>query len=284
MRWTTLLLVMAFMGIRSAAYGQITLKEKNASLEKVLAAIEKQTQYVFLYDPDDLKMATVTMWVKDATVQATLEKCFKDLPIEFTIVGNNILLKKRAPGNAQHSADIRILGRVVDETGQPLPGVTVFNKRGKKGAETDTSGNYALSGATADVLRYSYVGYKDREITIGSKSSINVTLELNPSSPDQVVVIGYGSSKVKDLTGAISVVDMKNMDEIPFNTVDNALAGKAAGVQITKTDGTPGGMLRVRIRGASSLLAGNDPLYVIDGVPIQVRNNYIAPDFNLASP
>jgi TonB-linked SusC/RagA family outer membrane protein len=97
-------------------------------------------------------------------------------------------------------------------------------------------------------------------------------------------VIGYGSSKMKDLTGAVSLVDVQDMGEVPYNTFDNALAGKAAGVDVIKTDGTPGGMARIRIRGTSSLLGGNDPLYVIDGVPVQIRNNFIDPGFQVASP
>ncbi len=122
------------------------------------------------------------------------------------------------------------------------------------------------------------------EIVVGDQPVVDMTLEVNSASPDEVVVIGYGSSKKKDLTGAVAVVDVQDMGEVPFNTFDNTLAGKAAGVDVTKTDGTPGGMVRIRIRGSSSLLAGNDPLYVIDGVPLQVRSNYIAPGFEVASP
>jgi hypothetical protein len=97
MKWTSLVLVIALVQTGFAGYCQITLKEKNAPLEKVLVAIEKQTKYVFLYDPDELRTVTITIDIKNATLRTTLEKCFKDLPIEFIIIGNNILLK-RTPG------------------------------------------------------------------------------------------------------------------------------------------------------------------------------------------
>jgi TonB-linked SusC/RagA family outer membrane protein len=283
MKWTSLVLVITLVHVGSAGYGQVTLKEKNAPLEKVLAAIEKQTKYVFLYDPDELKMVTVTINVKNATLQETLAKCLKGLGIEFTVVGNNVLVKKKTAGTPKITSDILIHGKVVDSTGQPMPSVTVFNLHEKRGTETDTSGVFTLAGAKGDVFRFSFVGFRVREVIITDQAPINISLEVNPAGPDQVVVVGYGSSKKTDLTGAVAVVDVQDMGEVPYNSVDNALAGKAAGVDVTKTDGTPGGMVRVRIRGTSSLLAGNDPLYVIDGIPVQVRNNFIDPGFTVPS-
>jgi TonB-dependent starch-binding outer membrane protein SusC len=283
MKLTTLLFFTALVLTSSEGWSQITLKEKNAPLEKVLTAIEKQTQYVFLYNPDELKVGLVTIDVKNASLQQTLDAVFKDAPVAFTVIEHNVLLKNKPAANARAITDISIRGKVVDSTGQALPGVTVLDKRKRKATETDSTGAYTLKAAKGDLVRFSSVGYKDREIIIGDESLINVNLEVSPGSPDQVVVIGYGSSKKKDLTGAVSIVDLNDMSQIPYNTFDNALAGKAAGVDVTKTDGTPGGMVRVRIRGSSSLLGGNDPLYVIDGIPIQVRSNFINPGFSVPS-
>lgn len=286
MRLSTLTLIIALAHTSVAGYGQITLKEKNAPLEKILAAIEKQTKYVFLYDPDDVKDLTVTIDVKNATLKETLERCFKGLPIEFTVVGNNVLLKKKGSEiqNKAMTAEVTIQGRIFDENGQPLPGVTILNKKQRIGTLTDTGGAFSLSASKGDLLGFTFVGYKEKEISIGDQHRILLALEPNPSGPDMVVVIGYGSSKRKDLTGAVAIADVKNIDEVPFNTVDNALAGRAAGVEVTKSDGSPGGMSRVRVRGASSLLGGNDPLYVIDGIPLQIRSTFIDPGFNVGSP
>lgn len=286
MRLTTLILIIALGCVCSGGYGQITLKAKKAPLERVLSDIEKQTRYVFLYDPDDLKVGLITVEVKNAGLQETLGKIFKGMPIEWNVVGNNVLLKKKRPEGKGNTlvTDGVISGRVVDAEGRPLQGVTVFNRKKGRGVETDSSGVFSIGAANGEVLGFSCVGYGAKEIDVGEQRYVNIDLELNSSSPEQVLVIGYGSSRKKDLTGAVAVVDVTGMGTVPFNTVDNALAGRVPGVEITKTDGTPGGMVRVRIRGASSLLGGNDPLYVIDGVPVQVRNNFVAPAFRVKSP
>lgn len=258
MRWSLILSVMILTLGRAAAYAQITLQEKNTPFEKVLTDIEKQSRYVFLYDPTALKIPPITISVKNATLEKTLAKLFNTLPIEFTIVDNNVLLKPKPIANTQPTPDAPIHGMVVDSTGEPLQGVTVFNKRERQATSTDSTGAYKLRAAKGDLLRFSFVGYKGRDIIVGDHPLINTTLEVNPSGADQVVVIGYGSSKKKDLTGAVSIVDVQDLGTTPYNTFDNALAGKAAGVEVTKTDGTPGGMVRIRIRGSSSLLGGND--------------------------
>ncbi|WP_431211030.1 SusC/RagA family TonB-linked outer membrane protein [Puia sp. P3] len=165
-----------------------------------------------------------------------------------------------------------------------MEGVTVYSRQEEKATVTDSSGSYSLEAKKGDILTVSFVGYREKQIKVGDLTHTAVALEVNPSNPEQVVVVGYGSSRRKDLTGGVSVVNIKGMDALPFFTVDNALAGQAAGVDVTKTDGTPGGMVRVRIRGASSLLGGNDPLYVVDGIPVQVRNNFIMPGYQIPTP
>jgi TonB-linked SusC/RagA family outer membrane protein len=284
MRISCLLSIIGLLHIASAARGQITLKEKNAPLEKVLSAIEKQTKYVFLYDPGELKIAPITIELKNATLQETLEKCFKDHPIEWSLVGNNVLLKRTLTENKPPQSPLIVHGKVTDETGQPLQAVTIVNTHTKTTTQTDSTGAYTMPGTKGDVLIFTFVGYSSRHVTIANQPSIDLGLDPNPSAPEQAVVVGYGSSRKRDLTGSVSIIDTKGMDEITFNTFDNALAGKAAGVDVTKTDGTPGGMVRIRIRGASSFLGGNDPLYVIDGVPVQIRNNFIEPSYFVRSP
>jgi len=283
MRWITAVMIIALSHIGSTACSQITLKEKKASLEKILADIEKQSGYVFLYEPDSVRMPPLTITLTNATLQETLEKLFKGQPVEFAVVDNHILLKNKPAQSLPMPAAILIHGRVVDSIGQPLPGVTVFNRHERMTTETDTTGAYTLKATKGDLLQFSFVGYENREIKVDDQPKIDVLLQVYPTSPEQVVVIGYGTSKKKDLTGAISTINTQDMDEVPYNTFDNALAGKAAGMNVTKTDGTPGGMVRIRVRGTSSLLAGNDPLYVVDGIPIQVRSNFIDPGYSVPS-
>lgn len=157
-------------------------------------------------------------------------------------------------------------GVVTDETGQPLPGVNVLVKDTEIGVVTDFDGNYQINVPEQfKILVFSYVGYKTIEITINSKSIINVNMELDSAQLDEVVVVGYGTAKRSDLTGALSSVTSKDFDKQPLNDVSQALQGRAAGVQVTQTSGAPGGGYKIRIRGANSITGSNEPLYVVDG-------------------
>lgn len=280
MKMTTLVLIIVLVHTVSAGYGQITLKEKNASLERVLAAIEKQSKYVFLYDPDDLKMGPITIAIKNATIQETLEKVFKGLPIEFTVVGNNVLIKKKRSENVKKAmiTDVSIPGKVVDENGQPLPGVTVINKRGNKDTETDTSGAFVLSGTKGNILRFSFVGYKEKEISIGDQRYIRdgdgllyVALEPGDGKLDEVQTIAYGKVSNRFNTGSVTTVKGSDLNMQPVGNPLLALQGLVPGLAITQLTGAPGGGVDVQLRGRNSIRSEHDPLYVIDGIPYVAR-------------
>jgi len=281
MKLTTLLLIIALVQASAKGYSQITLKEKDVPLEKVLVNIEKQTKYVFLYDPNQLSSDVISVNVKRASLQETLAICFKNLPLEFSVVDQNVLIKAKPVTPA---FVITIHGTVTDDSGNPLAGVTVLNRQTKQGTVTDNKGNYNLPAQKGDVLVFSFIGFKTKEIITGDQQQVNVPLVTNTSNLNQVVVIGYGTTQRKDLTGSVGTITAAEIEDVPFTTVDNALAGKVAGVEVTKADGTPGGAVKIRIRGSTSLLGGNDPLYVIDGVPLQVQSNFINPGFGLGSP
>jgi TonB-linked SusC/RagA family outer membrane protein len=159
-----------------------------------------------------------------------------------------------------------ITGKVTDTGGIGLPGVTVQIKGTAIGTITNLDGSYqiALSGGT---LVYRYVGFVTQEIPLSSQSVINVVLQEDVKLLNEIVVIGYGSQKKMDLTTAVSTVSDKEIRDRPIVSAVQALQGKAAGVQVTQTSGKPGESLSVRVRGATSVLAGNEPLYVVDGVP-----------------
>lgn len=159
-----------------------------------------------------------------------------------------------------------ITGKVTDEGGVGLPGVTVQLVGTFTGTATDVDGKYSIS-ATDGVLRFSFIGYAPQEIPIAGQSVINVVLIEEAQTLGEVVVIGYGTQRKADLTTAVAVVDEKAIKERPMTSAAQALQGKAAGVQVTQPSGKPGAGLSVRVRGATSVLAGNEPLYVVDGVP-----------------
>ncbi|UCJ05739.1 TonB-dependent receptor [Chitinophaga pendula] len=163
--------------------------------------------------------------------------------------------------------DLNIQGLVRDRQGNPIPGATIRVKGTSKGGTTKPDGTYAIQAASTAVLEFSFIGYKTQEIAVGGRTQVNVTLEDGNTDLDEVVVVGYGTQKKKDLTTAVAAISTKDISERPIVIAAGALQGKAAGVQVSQPSGKPGSGFSVRVRGATSVLAGNDPLYVIDGVP-----------------
>jgi TonB-linked SusC/RagA family outer membrane protein len=290
MKLTTLLLIVALMQASATGYSQkVSLTERNVPIAKVFQAIEKQTGYVFLYD-NTLYKQRISIDVKNASIEEIINTHFNELPLTFSFVnGNNIVVKYKQESLADKVLKLfnqqdPIKGKITDELGKPIPGVTILNKTTGKGAIATSTGSYSIAANKGDLLAFSYIGYQSRKIYVGTEQTLNVSLEPETSSLDQVVVVGYGATRKKDLTGSVAIVNAADLKDAPFATIDNALAGKAAGVQVTKADGSPGGAVRIRIRGSSSLLGGNDPLYIIDGIPVQVTNNFITPGFDIGSP
>lgn len=155
-----------------------------------------------------------------------------------------------------------------DQSGEPIIGANILVKGTITGTVTDIDGKYSLSvPAGSTVIVYSYVGYDTQEITLGASSVIDIRLAAGELL-DEVVVIGYGVAKKEDLTGSVTQVSTKSFNEGPVNTPEQLIVGRVAGVQVTSAGGAPGGGNTIRIRGGSSLTANNDPLIVIDGIPV----------------
>tara|TARA_R110002072_G_scaffold16720_1_gene64928 strand:- start:402 stop:3419 length:3018 start_codon:yes stop_codon:yes gene_type:complete len=169
-------------------------------------------------------------------------------------------------GFQQANAQQNVTGTIVDELGQPIPGANIVVKGTTNGVVTDFDGNYSIEASPTDVLVISYVGYSTQNITVGSRTKIDVNMELDQQLLDEVVVIGYGTAKKKDVTGAVARVTSESFENQPLTRVDEALQGRAAGVTVAKANGAPGAGIKVRIRGVNSITGNNDPLVVIDGV------------------
>ncbi|MCG8318399.1 MAG: TonB-dependent receptor [Cytophagales bacterium] len=170
--------------------------------------------------------------------------------------------------------DRTITGKVLDENGSSLPGVNIILKGTAIGTTSDIDGNYVLSlPSEGGVLIFSFIGFATREIDIGSQSTINVTLLGDTRQLSEVVVTGYGVQEKRSLTGSIASVKGEVIENLPMQSFDRAIQGRAAGVQVTSTSGAPGGAINVRIRGVGSITGGNDPLYVVDGVQVNSGDN-----------
>ncbi|MCF2875130.1 MULTISPECIES: SusC/RagA family TonB-linked outer membrane protein [unclassified Tenacibaculum] len=163
-----------------------------------------------------------------------------------------------------------VTGKVTEkDTGEPLPGVSIIIKGTIKGIDTDFNGNYSIQNVKpTDVLIYSFIGLKTKEVLVGNQTTINVSLENDNQNLDEVVVVGYGTTTVKDATGSVEAITAKDFTKGNVVTPENLLSGRVSGVEI-KTSGAPGSGSQITIRGGSSITASNSPLIVIDGLPIE---------------
>ena len=171
--------------------------------------------------------------------------------------------------NAQDGAAHRIKGVVIDEAGVGMPGVSVVVKGTTNGVATDIDGNFTLTVPAAATVIFSFIGYQSQEVTVGSKTDFKVTLKPEAKSLEEVVVVGYGTTKVKDLTGSVASVGAAELEKTSATNVASILQGKAAGVMISTGAPKPGEPVKMRVRGSTSLEGTNEPLYVVDGVPME---------------
>jgi TonB-linked SusC/RagA family outer membrane protein len=172
-----------------------------------------------------------------------------------------------------------VTGKVTDAGGIGLPGVSVTVKSSTNGAVTDGNGSYSVNvPSDKNTLVFSYIGYVSQEVAIGSKNQINVSLVEDATALSEVVVVGYGTQKKSQMTGAISQVSAKQITEMPLTNLGQALQGRAAGVDVSQSGSKPGSAPRILIRGRRSFNAGNDPLYVVDGIPLSAGFEDINPN------
>ena len=177
-----------------------------------------------------------------------------------------------------YAQNIQVKGTVVSGTDNgPLPGVNVVLKGNTSvGTITDIDGNFSLSVPSDAVLTISYIGFVTQDVPVNGQTALNISLAEDNETLDEVVVIGYGTARKSDLTGSLSSVSSDSYENQNVTRIDEALQGRAAGIQISNTVGAPGGDVRIRIRGANSVLGDNSPLFVIDG--------FVGADFNLLNP
>ncbi len=171
-----------------------------------------------------------------------------------------------------------VSGKISDAGGSPLPGVSVTVKGTAQGAISDAAGKFSVQAANGATLVFSYIGYKAQEVKVGNQNNVEVTMEEDAAALSEVVVVGYGTQKKSQMTGAISQVTAKQITEMPLTNLGQALQGRAAGVDVSQSGSKPGSAPRILIRGRRSFNAGNDPLYVVDGIPLSAGYEDINPN------
>lgn len=170
------------------------------------------------------------------------------------------------------AADKTITGKIVDETNSPLPGVSIVIKGTQRGTVTDANGQFRLDIPERATLVLSFVGYEPQEVVVGNQTVLNVTMKVDSKVLEEIVVIGYGTLKKSDLTGAVGSVKAEQLMERPAPSLTQALSGRMPGVQVNTNSGRPGGRTTIRVRGFSSINSSNNPLYVVDGVMLPQGN------------
>ena len=167
----------------------------------------------------------------------------------------------------------KLTGTVTDENGAGMPGVTIAKKGTSSGANSDVNGKYSIDVNPGDVLVFSFVGYKSQEVKIANQSVLNIQLAVDAKSLEEIVVTGYGNQKKKDFLGSSASIKSATIQEMPVVSVGSAMQGRMTGVQVQQSSGQPGAGISIRVRGVTSIAGGNEPLFVIDGVPQYNNDN-----------
>lgn len=261
----------------TASAQRVTLDMQNAKLEKVLGQITQQTGLVFNYtrptiNPDK----RVSVSVKQAELESVLRQLFDADGIVYEIKDGKVYLADRKggvnPPPALSAARQRYAGRIVDAAGNPVVGASVVIRGSTTGVSSDIDGRFAIEAREGEVLSVSFVGYTPQTITLGAKTMLTLTLREDTSELEEVVVVGYGTQRRSLVTSAISKVQMNESNMRQVASPTQLLSGRVAGVTTSTGSGNLGSGERMVIRGSSSLSAGNEPLYVIDGIPITNTN------------
>lgn len=274
MKLLILLTIVACLQASAKGFGQtVTLTLNNASLERAFKEIKKQTGYSFVYTRAQLKNSfPVSCQVKNAEIKETLDLCFRNQPLSFVIEGHYIVVQTKPTGIQSSTTQflpIDISGRVINENGEPMEGASVLIKGTQKGTTTNIDGYFKLKNIDENaILIITGVSIQTMEIKVAGKSDIIINVKTKITAEDEVIInAGYYKTTDRLKTGNISRVDAETIEKQPVSNPLAALEGRVPGLYIQQNTGVTGGSFTIQIRGQNSIANGNDPLYIIDGVP-----------------
>lgn len=272
MKLTAVLLIAICLQVSANGFSQtVTLREKNIPLTKVIEEIRRQTGYQFLYADETLRSATpISISVRKEPLEKVLALCFRDQSLSYTISENTIIIKKISPlpessiTPVPEIITINVRGKITDDKGQPLAGVSITVKGTSNGTTTDADGNFSLTVPDDATLVFSYVGFQTQEEKVSGRTNLEISLKPKERSMEEIVVVGYGTQKKKDLTGSVSSVKGEEVAKMPATNPIASLQGKVPGLTISNS-GRAGSSPVVRLRGVNSTNSAN-PVYVVDGI------------------
>ena len=245
--------------------------DKTVTVEEVLDMIDRQTEYSFVYRPDLLSdLPTVQLKKGTIKVNELLKISLAAGSFDIVINKNDTIFIKERPLTKLPPPQKSINGKITDANGQPLPGTNILEKGTTNGTQTDFDGRFTLTVNDPNAtLVISYVGFVTKEIPLNNQTDITVVLQEDASGLDEVVVVGYGTANKAELTSAIATVKSEALKDLPVTSIDQALAGQLAGVNVVQESGEPGSNLSFRIRGLAAISASAEPLIVLDGIPLE---------------
>lgn len=281
MRISLFLLICCVMQtFASVSYSQttsLTLELQNVTVEEVLNAIESKTEYRFLYNKRLVNVdRKVDVSVKDQTLSTLLNKIFADEDVKYIISDRQIVLTHAENNMTLQQANV-ISGKVVDVSGETIIGANIMVKGTTNGTITDIDGFFSLEAPANSILVVSYIGYMSKEVAVQGQSTLTIELIEDSQALDEVVVIGYGTVRKTDLTGAVGTMKGSDIKAQGVSNVTTSLQGKMPGVTIESAGGAPGAGARVLIRGVGTF-GNSSPLYLVDGVPVEDMSNVPAGD------
>lgn len=278
---------------------RVSFQVQNQNVETVLKMIEQQAHVQLLFSREIIQSKRkISYQATNEKLSLVLNQVLSPLNLGYEVVGQQIVIKRNTttgtkPASSQNSSavaspaesvDVQVTGRVVSDDGSPLPGVNIQVKSTTLGTSTDAEGRYKLTIAEGGntVLIFSYIGYATQEVAVGNQTTVNVTMAVDDKTLNEVVVVGYGTQRKRDVTGSVVSVSEETLKEVPAPNLINQLKGRAAGVTVVSNGSTPGSQGQIRIRGNRTLTTGNGdgldgPLVVVDGIPFGGLND-INPD------
>jgi len=295
-----LLLVSSTLAFSTDTYSQnlkLSLNLKKATVKEIITAIEDQSEFIFFYEDKEVDLnRQVDIKVKNQDINNVLDRLFANSSNSYLIKGRQIIIGKKKPVKKASTQEAvieslqpekrSVTGRVSDENGEGLPGVNIILKGTSMGSVTDIDGQYAIEVIDENsILIFSSVGYMKQEVTIGDLTIIDIVLLEDLTALSEIVVTALGISREKMSLGySIEKVDGEDLNNTPHENVLNGLSGKVAGVTISQMDGLVGSSVSMIIRGATSLNSDNQPLFVIDGVPVANSLNNFYKGADLGNP